>query len=65
MIAGGSKCPPPIFIFENNRKSNKIMHCVGNFFFTENLVYKKFYFIFICENNRKSNKIMHCVEHFF
>ena len=25
---GGSKCPPPIFICENNRKSNKIMHCV-------------------------------------
>ena len=28
MMAGGSKGPPPIFIFENNRKSNKIMHCV-------------------------------------
>ena len=25
---GGSKCPS-IFICENNRKSNKIMHCVG------------------------------------
>ena len=24
---GGSKCPPPIFIFENHRKSNKIIHC--------------------------------------
>ena len=28
---GGSKCPPPNFIFENNRKSNKIMHCVDFF----------------------------------
>ena len=28
MIGGGTKCPPPIFICENNRKSNKIMHCV-------------------------------------
>ena len=29
MMAGGSKCPrPPIFIFENNSKSNKIMNCV-------------------------------------
>ena len=28
---GGSKCPP-IFICENNRKSNKIMHCVEFFF---------------------------------
>ena len=26
---GGLKVrPPPIFIFENNRKSNKVMHCV-------------------------------------
>ena len=25
---GGLKVPPPIFICENNRKSNKIMHCV-------------------------------------
>ena len=26
---GGHKVPPPtIFIYENNRKSNKIMHCV-------------------------------------
>ena len=30
-MAGGSKCPPPIFIFENNRKSNKIMQCVDFF----------------------------------
>ena len=29
----GSKCPP-IFICENNRKSNKIMHCVEEFFFS-------------------------------
>ena len=28
LIRGGRKCPPPIFICENNRKSNKIMHCV-------------------------------------
>ena len=27
MGGGGSKCPP-IFICENNRKSDKIMHCV-------------------------------------
>ena len=26
-------CPPPIFICENHRKINKIMHCVENFFF--------------------------------
>ena len=25
---GGSTCPPPIFVCENNRKSDKIMHCV-------------------------------------
>ena len=25
---GGLKVPPPIFICENTRKSNKIMHCV-------------------------------------
>ena len=25
---GGLKVPPPIFICENHRKSNKIMHCV-------------------------------------
>ena len=31
MGGGGSKCPP-IFICENNRKSNKIMHCVEFFF---------------------------------
>ena len=24
----GLKVPPPIFICENHRKSNKIMHCV-------------------------------------
>ena len=24
--------PPPIFICENNRKNNKIMHCVDLFF---------------------------------
>ena len=30
MMGGGAQsAPPPIFIFENNRKSNKIMHCVG------------------------------------
>ena len=28
LMVGGSKCPPPIFICENHRKSNKIMHCV-------------------------------------
>ena len=30
MCGGGLKVPPPlpIFICENNRKSNKIMHCV-------------------------------------
>ena len=27
LVGGGSKCPP-IFICENNRKSNKIMKCV-------------------------------------
>ena len=25
---GGAQSAPPIFICENNRKSNKIMHCV-------------------------------------
>ena len=25
---GAQSAPPPIFICENNRKSNKIMHCV-------------------------------------
>ena len=25
---GGAQCVPPIFICENNRKSNKIMNCV-------------------------------------
>ena len=29
---GGSKVPPPIFICENNRKSNKIEHCVDLFY---------------------------------
>ena len=29
---GVSKCPS-IFICENNRKSDKIMHCVEEFFF--------------------------------
>ena len=34
-MAGGSKCPPPLFLFyENNRKSNKIMHGV-DFFLSE------------------------------
>ena len=29
MIGGGAQsAPPPIFICENIRKSNKIMHCV-------------------------------------
>ena len=28
MLGGGLKVPPPIFICENHRKSNKIMHCV-------------------------------------
>ena len=29
MMGGGAQsAPPPIFICENNRKSNKIMHCV-------------------------------------
>ena len=27
-MGGGHFEPPPIFICENNRKSNKIMHCV-------------------------------------
>ena len=30
---GGSKCPPPIFICENNRKGNKIIYlsiCKGH-----------------------------------
>ena len=31
MMGGGLK-GPPIFICENNRKSDKIMHCVENFF---------------------------------
>ena len=32
-MGGGLKVPPPpIFIFENSRKSNKIMHCVDFFF---------------------------------
>ena len=30
---GAQSAPPPIFICENNRKSNKIMHCVDIFFF--------------------------------
>ena len=32
MMGGGAKRAPPIFICENNRKSNKIMHCVEFFF---------------------------------
>ena len=28
MIRGGAQSAPRIFICENNRKSNKIMHCV-------------------------------------
>ena len=28
LMGGGLKVPPPIFICENTRKSNKIMHCV-------------------------------------
>ena len=28
MMGGGTESVPPIFICENNRKSNKIMHCV-------------------------------------
>ena len=31
MGVGGWIYPPPIFICENNRKSNKIMHCVDFF----------------------------------
>ena len=33
MMGGAQSAPPPIFICENNRKSNKIMHCVEIFFF--------------------------------
>ena len=29
---GGAQSAPPIFICENNRNSNKIMHCVKKFF---------------------------------
>ena len=46
MMAGGSKCPPPIFIFENNRKSNKIMHCVEFFFLFVVLKIEPFFTIF-------------------
>ena len=28
----GGGLNPPIFIYENNRKSNKIIHCVDLFF---------------------------------
>ena len=28
MMGGGAESVPPIFICENNRKSNKIMYCV-------------------------------------
>ena len=28
LMGGGALSAPPIFICENNRKSNKIMHCV-------------------------------------
>ena len=28
MIGGGAQSAPPIFICENHRKINKIMHCV-------------------------------------
>ena len=28
LMGGGAQSAPPIFIFENTRKSNKIMHCV-------------------------------------
>ena len=28
MMGGGGSLYPPIFICKNNRKSNKIMHCV-------------------------------------
>ena len=30
---GGAQSAPPIFICENHRKSNKIMHCVEKKFF--------------------------------
>ena len=33
LMGGGAQSAPLIFICENNRKSNKIMHCVENFFF--------------------------------
>ena len=33
MMGGGAQsAPPPIFICENNRKINEIMHCVEIFF---------------------------------
>ena len=28
VLLGGAQSAPPIFICENHRKSNKIMHCV-------------------------------------
>ena len=28
MIGGGAQSAPPIFICENHRKINKIMHCI-------------------------------------
>ena len=31
MGEGGLSLPPPIFICENDKKSNKIMHCVDFF----------------------------------
>ena len=32
VMIGGAQSAPPIFICENNRKSNKIMYCVEIFF---------------------------------
>ena len=31
-MGGAQSAPPPYFICENNRKSDKIMHCVEFFF---------------------------------
>ena len=35
LMGGGAQSAPPIFICENNRKSNKIMNCVEIFFLSD------------------------------
>ena len=51
LMGAAQSAPPPIFICENNRKSNKIMHCVE--FFLSGSFEDKATFHVILEIDRK------------